>query len=111
MGLIPTLLSLLLLVGYLDVAVAMAGELECNGPYKGRTLTSKELATILRDHQAWLRTGPEFSIKVSDPDFQERVKKGPLNLDLIPQTGRANLCQANLRGADLRGASLRALST
>ena len=55
MGLIPKVLSVVLLVGCLDMAGAMAGELACDGPYKGRKLTPEELATVLRNHQAWLR--------------------------------------------------------
>jgi hypothetical protein len=36
-----------LLVGCFVAAVAVAGERECEGPYKGRMLTPEELATAL----------------------------------------------------------------
>jgi hypothetical protein len=39
MGPIPKMLRVVLLVGCLDMAVAMAGEEACNGPYNGRTPT------------------------------------------------------------------------
>jgi hypothetical protein len=78
-----------LMVGCLATAVAMAGEQEdlvshpCEGPYKCRTPTSEELATILRNHQAWLES--------------ERAPDDPR---------KANLCQAWLVGANLQGAWL-----
>jgi pentapeptide repeat protein len=76
------------LVGYLTVAVAVAGEQEravppCGGPYANRTPTSEELAAVLGNHQAWLGSGREPG--------DER---------------RANLCQANLQGVGLPGADL-----
>ena len=37
-------LSVVLLVGYLVATVAVAEEQECDGPYKGRTLTPEEVA-------------------------------------------------------------------
>jgi hypothetical protein len=83
MGLIPKLLSLVLLVGCLDMAVAIAGELACDGPYQGRGLTPEELATVLHNHQAWLGSGREQDDK-----------------------RRANLCQANLQKARLVRANL-----
>ena len=78
MGPIPKLLSLVLLVGGLHMAVAMAGEPACDGPYKGRTLTLEELTTVVRNHEAWLGSDRK-------PDDQRKT----------------NLCQANLEGADL----------
>ena len=48
-----------LLVGCLVAAVAVAGEQECDGPYKDRTLTPEELVAVLRNHQAWLESGAE----------------------------------------------------
>jgi Pentapeptide repeats (8 copies) len=72
-----------LLVGCLIAAVVVAGEQECDGPYKGRRPTPEELETILRNHQASLYSGRETN-----------------------DTQRANLCQAALRGADLQGAKL-----
>jgi hypothetical protein len=83
MGPIPKMLSVVLLLGCLDSAVAMAGEPACDGPYKGHTLTPEELATVLRKHQAWLK---------SDGNRDDER--------------RANLCQADLREANLRNASL-----
>jgi Pentapeptide repeats (8 copies) len=78
-----------LLVGCLVAALAVAEEREisltsCEGPYKGRTLTSEELATVLRNHPLWLKPGREQDDK-----------------------RRANLCQADLNGANLEGAKLR----
>jgi Pentapeptide repeats (8 copies) len=85
MGPIPKMLSLVLLVGCLDMAVAshMEGEPACEGPYKDRRPTPEELATVLRNHQAW---------RTSDgkPDDERR----------------ANLCRADLQGADLQGVDL-----
>jgi hypothetical protein len=83
MGPIPQMLRLVLLVGCLDIAVAMAGEEACDGPYKGRRLTPEELATVLRNHEAWLK-----SAKIPN---DER---------------RANLCQADLFEANFQGADL-----
>ena len=74
-------LSVVLLVGYLVATVAVAGEQECDGPYKGRTLTPEELAAVLRNHEAWLKSGAK-------PD----------------DTRRANLCQADaVRGEPPEG--------
>jgi len=72
------------LVGCFVTVIAVAGEQECDGPYKGRMPTSKELATVLRNHQEWLGTGAK-------PNDERR----------------ANLCQADLRWADLQRAYLR----
>jgi uncharacterized protein YjbI with pentapeptide repeats len=76
-------LSPALLGGCLVVAVAMAGEQACDGPYKDRTLSPEELMTVLRNHQAWRASG-------------ERPN----------DSRRANLCRAILDGADLEGAEL-----
>jgi hypothetical protein len=62
MGPIPKMLSVVLLVGCLVLAVAAAREREggkgaeilCEGSYKDRRVWAEELATILRNHQAWL---------------------------------------------------------
>jgi hypothetical protein len=83
MGLIPKVLSVVLLVGCLDSAVPMAGEIDCDGPYKGRKLTPEEVATVLHNHQTWQSSGS----KAND-------------------TRRARLCAARLTGADLRKANL-----
>ena len=88
-------LSVALLVGCLVAAVAVAEEQECDGPYKGRALSPEELATVLRNHEAWvevyLRTTylawPESAIALHDQP-------------------RPNLCQADLQEANLRGANL-----
>jgi hypothetical protein len=75
------MLSLVLLVGCLNMIVAMAGEPACDGPYKGRTLTPEELATVLDNHQAWAESDRK-------PDDERR----------------ANLCGADLGEAHLQGA-------
>ena len=90
---IPKSIIAVVLVGCFVAAVALAGERECEGPYKGRALTPEELATVLRNHQAWLASGSKRA-----------------------DVRRANLCQADLREArlswadlskaDLRGADL-----
>ena len=76
------------LVGYIVAAVVVAEEIECDGPFKGSTPTPEELVIVLRNHEAWLKSGAK-----SD------------------DTRRANLCHAmlvatNLSKADLRGANL-----
>jgi uncharacterized protein YjbI with pentapeptide repeats len=76
-------LSVVLLAGCFVTAVAVAGERRCEGPYKGLRLTPGELATVLRNHQAWLKSKREPT--------DER---------------RANLCQADLQKARLDGANL-----
>ncbi len=88
MRLIPKHFVAVVLVGCFVMAIAVAGELECEGPYRGRTLTPEELATVLRNHQAWLASGRERDDK-----------------------RRANLCQANLQKVrlvktNLQGAAL-----
>src|SRR5262245_14436024 len=77
------MLSVVLLVGCLGMAVAMAGEPACDGPYQGRTLTPEELATVLHNHEAWIRSGRK-------PDDERK----------------ANLCQASLFNANLQWADL-----
>ena len=76
-------LSVALLVGCLVATVAVAGEQECDGPYKGRTLTPEELVAVVNNHQAWRASGGK-------PDDERK----------------ANLCQADLRGANLQKANL-----
>ena len=93
MGLIPKLLSLVLLVGGLDMAVAIAGEPACEGPYKGRKPTPEELATVLRNHRAWLE-----SDRKSDDERKANLCRADLE--------GAPLLHANLEGADLSGANL-----
>ena len=72
-------LSVVLLVGCLVATVAVAGEQECDGPYKGRTLTPEELVAVLRSHQAWLESGEK-------PDDERK----------------ANLCRADLTAPSCR---------
>jgi hypothetical protein len=81
------------LVGCFAVAVAVAGEPECDGPYKGHTLTPEDLARVLSNHQAWLGSSRE----PNDPR-----KANLCRADLL----RADLQEAFLQGADLRGALL-----
>ena len=83
MGLIPKLLSVVLLVGCLVAAGAMAGEPPYECPYNGRVPTPEEFATVLRNHQAWLESDRK-------PDDRRR----------------ANLCSANLQEAILNGVNL-----
>jgi Pentapeptide repeats (8 copies) len=80
---IPKCLVAVILARCFVTAVAVAGELGCDGPYKGLTLAPEELATVLRNHQAWLE---------SDRKRDDERK--------------ANLCQANLQEADLHDANL-----
>jgi hypothetical protein len=86
MGPIPKVLSLVLLVGCFDMAIAVAGEPDCEGPYKGRTPTREQLTTVLRNHHIW------------------EVSSHGRNLD---DEQRANLCQADLSKANLEKANLR----
>jgi pentapeptide repeat protein len=83
-----------LLVGCLATAVGVAGELECDGPYKGRTPTPEELATVLSNHQAWVGSNRA-------PDDARKANLCQARL------GGAALQKADLWGADLQGASLR----
>jgi hypothetical protein len=83
MRLIPKNLVALALVGYSVTAVAMAGEIDCDSPFKGRTPAPEELVTVLRNHEVWLESGAK-----SD------------------DTRRANLCRADLQRANLQGATL-----
>lgn len=80
---IPKSFIVVVLVGYFAMAVGTAEEVRCNGPFKGLTLTSEEIETVLRHHQAWLAS-----------DRQQDDER------------RANLCQANLQEADLHNANL-----
>jgi uncharacterized protein YjbI with pentapeptide repeats len=118
MGPIPKVLSLVLLVGCLDLAIAMAGEPACDGPYKGRTLTPEELATVLRDHQAWLKSGSmrqdERKANLCHADLREVLLLGATldwatlwgaRLDRADLQG-ATLNEADLQGVDLQGARL-----
>jgi hypothetical protein len=80
---IPKCVVAVVIVGCFVAVVVVAGEQECDGPYKGRTLTPEELATVLRNHRAWMEAG-------GAPD----------------DTRRAHLCQANLLGGNLQGVLL-----
>ena len=98
---IPKRFVAVVLVGCFVTAAAVAGEqkgekgpeLQCEGLYKGRTLTPEELMTVLYNHQAWVEAGGE------------RNDMWRANLCHADLRG-ANLERAYLRGADLRGANL-----
>lgn len=77
------IVSVMLLVGCCVAALAVAGEQECDGLYKGRQPTPEELENVLRHHLAWVESGGK-------PD----------------DTRNANLCQAILVAANLQKASL-----
>jgi Pentapeptide repeats (8 copies) len=91
-------LSVALLVGCLVTAVAVAGEQECDGPYKGRTLTPKDLATVLRNHLAWRGSEGEPHDTWRANRCQAKLNKANLQ--------EAILAEANLQGANLAGANL-----
>jgi len=103
MGPTPRILSLVLLVGCLDMAVAMAGEPACDGPYKGRRLTAEEFATVFGNHQAWQESGRR-------PDDERRANLCQACLSWYNLQGafldRTDLQGATLRGANLQGAVL-----
>jgi hypothetical protein len=80
---VPQCFVAVVLVGCFVTAVAVAGELGCEGPYRDRRPTAEELATVLRNHQAWREAGER-------PNDERK----------------ANLCQADLRRANLWWAGL-----
>src|SRR5262245_55697842 len=82
-----------LLVGCLVAAAAVPGAQECEGPYKDRALTPEELATVLRNHQEWLKARGE-------PNDERRANLCRADLN------SANLQKANLQQADLSAANL-----
>lgn len=90
---VPKLFVAVVLVGCFAAAVAVAGELECKGLHKGRMPTPEELATILRNHQAWL---------ASDRKQDDERRANLCQADLQ----EARLFRADLRGADLQKAVL-----
>jgi hypothetical protein len=96
-------LSVVLVVGCLSIVVAVAGEPECEGPYKGRKLTPEELETVLRNHYQWQETQRDPNdarrANLCQADLTEtNLQKAKLSL--------ANLQEANLIGADLQEADL-----
>jgi uncharacterized protein YjbI with pentapeptide repeats len=101
---IPKSFVAAILVGCFVTAVAVAGEQEgavasCGGLYVNRTPTPEELATVLRNHEAWWESGRK-------PDDQRRANLCQAflaNADLQ----EADLQEADLRGADLQEADLR----
>jgi Pentapeptide repeats (8 copies) len=95
-------LSVALLVGCLVTAVAVAGEQECDGPYKGRTLTPKDLATVLRNHLAWRGSEGEPHDTWRANRCQAKLNKANLQ--------EAILAEANLQGASLQQANLQEVS-
>lgn len=70
---------------------------ECDGKYKGIRPTEEELKKILEDHEKWVKTV-----------YEPAKEANPLVLphEVVPQDGRANLCEADLKGADLGKANL-----
>ena len=62
----------------------------CDGPYKGKHLSSKELADVLALHGKWVETHPVYSMVLGGE----------------PSGQRANLCEAELKEAHLPGAAL-----
>jgi Pentapeptide repeats (8 copies) len=110
-------LSVVLLAGCFVTAVAVAGERRCEGPYKGLRLTPEELATVLRNHQAWLKSKREPTderrANLCQADLQKARLDGA-NLQKSSLHGsnlqEANLTKANLQGASLAGANLQGAS-
>jgi uncharacterized protein YjbI with pentapeptide repeats len=103
MRLLPTSLSMALLVGCLATAVAVAGELECDGPYKGHTPAPKELATVLRNHWAWRESDRKQDDERRANLCQAHLSEANLQGALLDE---ANLQEAGLSGANLQGALL-----
>ena len=103
---------MVLLVSCLIVAVVVAGELECEGPYKDRRPTAEELATVLRNHQAWLAEVDEMKGQkyIQELGLDNRRKLGLESDRKLNDTRRANLCRAHLAdavgGMDLQKAVL-----
>jgi uncharacterized protein YjbI with pentapeptide repeats len=91
----PEVFIPILLVGCLVVIVAVAGEQGCEGPYKGRTPTPEELATLLHNHERYSQA------PIMTPG-RSKWKANLCEADL----SKANLEKALLSWADLRGARL-----
>jgi hypothetical protein len=102
MGPIPKSLGTVVLLGCCITGVAVAGarKIECNGPYKGSTPTPREIETVLRDHQEWLKSGGGQRVK----PCHEELQKAGLRYTNLQQ---ADLQYADLQGADLRWADFR----
>src|SRR2546425_5534516 len=62
------------------LAPSARGQDECDGPYKGRSVSREALSSVLEAHQRWLKKDSEGQ--------------------------RANLCGADLHGANLSGVNL-----
>jgi hypothetical protein len=113
--LICNILSVVVLVGCLATAVAVAREQKrpqkqvwCKNP-DNYTLTPEELETVLRNHQAWLQSGRQPNdtrrVNLCSADLQgANLEKA--NLQRAGLFG-TDLQKANLRGADLRQTDLR----
>ena len=115
MRLLSESFSVALLVGCLTAAVAMAGEREgsvfsCNSPYKNRRPTPEGLATVLRNHQAWLESDRKRDNERRANLCQAELEEANLQAADLPRANlqAANLQDANLQAADLRMANLQA---
>jgi uncharacterized protein YjbI with pentapeptide repeats len=81
----------LVVVGSTILVLGQAGAAgQCQGQYKGKTLTAEELTKVLANHRVWLEERAHGKVKPDAADDQ-----------------RVNLCGADLRGANLEGAELR----
>ncbi|MDM8557830.1 pentapeptide repeat-containing protein [Candidatus Parabeggiatoa sp. HSG14] len=65
---------------------------ECEGPYKGQTVTPEQLKKIFAQHLLWLRETKQNEKYGGRPDYQDKR--------------RANLCGAQLQGINLAKADL-----
>ena len=73
---------------------------KCQGKFKDRDVSENELATVLRDHGAWL------AAYLDDKNSQE-AQSDPRKANLCgARLPKASLPSANLMGADLSGANL-----
>jgi hypothetical protein len=101
---IPESIVVVVLVGCLVTAVAVAGELGCEGRYKGhKSPPPKELETVLRKHGAWLEAGATPNDKRRADLSQRDLVGAKLQGEVLSWV---NLQGAHLWGADLRGACL-----
>jgi hypothetical protein len=100
---IPRCFVAVVLVGCFVTAVAVAGELGCDGSYKGRTLSPEELATVLHNHQAWLASDRKWDDERRANLCQANLFRAKL---LTANLEEANLSWANLQGANLTRANL-----
>jgi uncharacterized protein YjbI with pentapeptide repeats len=106
-------LAVAFLVGCLIAAVAVAGEPEgsvtsCGGPYANRKPTPEEIATVLRNHQAWLGSDRKRDDERRANLCQAHLDQANLQEARLVQANlqEAVLSRANLQKADLSGANL-----